>query len=278
MLSGIDHVVVLVRDLPRAMADYADLGFSVTPGGQHAGGATHNALIGFEDGSYFELIAFTDPSREQDHRWWPRLAAGEGLVDYALRADKVSAVIEEAHSRGLELGKATDGARRRPDGQQIAWRSVTSGRAVGTTALPFAIEDVTRREARVPGGDAAKHGLNVRGIAEIRIAVRDVERATRDLKAMLGGDPENMQASVAGANAEASFMTASHRLRLLQPGAATTHDGVGLSLAEHLELRGEGPYEVLLELDQGSDQQSGQLLPVTESHGVRIRIGPSRQS
>ena len=58
MLTGIDHIVILVRDLAAASAEHAKLGFTVTPGGAHRHGATHNALISFADGTYFELIAF----------------------------------------------------------------------------------------------------------------------------------------------------------------------------------------------------------------------------
>lgn len=271
MLSGIDHVVVLVRDLTRAAAGYEALGFSVTAGGEHAGGATHNALIGFDDGTYFELIAFKDPSRPHDHRWWSRLAKGEGLVDYALRADKATAVVEEARARGLELGTPTDGSRRRPDGQLIAWRSITSGRPIGTSALPFAIEDVTAREIRVPTGDTAKHRLGVSGIAEVVIAVRDVAASTRDLQAMLGREPESMQPGAEDGGAQASFKTGGHRLRLVEPGAASGDLG-GPSVAEHLESRGEGPYEVILEAEHGRTQASARLLPLAETNGARIRL------
>jgi catechol 2,3-dioxygenase-like lactoylglutathione lyase family enzyme len=271
MLSGIDHVVVLVRDLSQAIAGYKALGFSVTPGGEHGGGATHNALIGFEDGCYFELIAFKDPSKEQEHRWWPRLAAGEGLVDYALIADSVQAVADDARARGLELGAPTDGSRKRPDGQQIAWRAITSGKAVGTTALPFAIEDVTPREMRVPGGQAAGHRLGVSGIIELVIAVRDIEASTRQLRALLGREPESTKA--ADGNAEAVFNAGSQRLRLVQPGPAASHDGIGLSLAEHLASRGEGPYEVVLQETAASTSPNGDLLPIIETNGARIRIG-----
>jgi catechol 2,3-dioxygenase-like lactoylglutathione lyase family enzyme len=262
MLSGIDHVVVLVRNLAEAVAGYEALGFTVTPGGEHGGGATHNALIGFQDGTYFELIAFTEADRPQDHRWWKRLVAGEGLVDYALRADRVATVVEDARGRGLELGAATDGSRRRPDGQQLAWRSVTSGRPVGSTALPFAIEDVTPHEARVPGGDAANHRPGVRGVAELVIAVRDLEASARDLQAMLGTKP-------AIGESGAVFSTGGQRLRLVQPDAADSYDGTGLSLAEHLSSRGEGPYEVVLD----AASPSGVLLPVEQTHGARIRLG-----
>ena len=68
MLQNIDHIVIVVRDLARASADYARAGFTVTPGGEHTGGATHNALITFADGAYLELLAFKVPGKTE-HRW-----------------------------------------------------------------------------------------------------------------------------------------------------------------------------------------------------------------
>ena len=52
MIRAIDHIVILVNDLQAAIDDYAALGFSVAPGGTHADGATHNALIIFADDTY----------------------------------------------------------------------------------------------------------------------------------------------------------------------------------------------------------------------------------
>ena len=46
MSLTLDHVVILVTDLGRAIEDYASLGFTVRRGGVHAVGATHNALVG----------------------------------------------------------------------------------------------------------------------------------------------------------------------------------------------------------------------------------------
>ena len=91
-MQGIDHIVIAVRDLAAASDDYARLGFTVTPGGEHTGGATHNALISFADGAYFELIAFKEPDRPQDHKWWAKQAKGEGTVDFALRSESVTIV------------------------------------------------------------------------------------------------------------------------------------------------------------------------------------------
>jgi catechol 2,3-dioxygenase-like lactoylglutathione lyase family enzyme len=40
MITGLDHLVILVEELERAVAGYEELGFRVTPGGEHANGAT----------------------------------------------------------------------------------------------------------------------------------------------------------------------------------------------------------------------------------------------
>ena len=79
MPSMIDHIVIVDRDLDEMVRQAESLGFTVVPGGEHAGGMTHNALIAFADGSYIELIAFIDPEKRSTHRWWPRLWKGGGL-------------------------------------------------------------------------------------------------------------------------------------------------------------------------------------------------------
>ena len=73
MLTGIDHLVVVVPDLEAGIAAYEGLGFTVVRGGRHPVG-THNALMAFADGSYMELIAFYQPS--PGHRWWLSLVDG----------------------------------------------------------------------------------------------------------------------------------------------------------------------------------------------------------
>ena len=36
MLKGIDHLIIVVRDLDQAVKDYQELGFTVIPGGAPA--------------------------------------------------------------------------------------------------------------------------------------------------------------------------------------------------------------------------------------------------
>jgi catechol 2,3-dioxygenase-like lactoylglutathione lyase family enzyme len=95
MSLSLDHIVIRVHDLTRTIEDFTALGFTVQQGGTHADGVTHNALIGFADGSYIELIAFLQAAPQR--RWWNvGQRHGDGFVDYALLPSSVGAVIDAA--------------------------------------------------------------------------------------------------------------------------------------------------------------------------------------
>lgn len=57
----IDHLVLAVRDLDAARAEYARLGFTLTPVAHHPFG-TANALVQL-DGAYLELLAVEEPGK-----------------------------------------------------------------------------------------------------------------------------------------------------------------------------------------------------------------------
>ncbi|MBA3823182.1 MAG: VOC family protein, partial [Ktedonobacterales bacterium] len=145
MLTQIDHVVIVVRDLAAAMRDYAALGFTVTPGGAHAGGQTHNALVAFADGTYLELIAFIQPDQPSPHYWYPRLAEGEGIEDFCVLADDLAADAARWAAQGLAVVGPDAGGRQRPDGTELRWQTVRFTQAAGAALLPFAIADDTPR-------------------------------------------------------------------------------------------------------------------------------------
>ena len=58
-IQGIDHVVVLVRDLDRAAAAYARMGFQLTPRGFHTLGSQNHCIMFGAD--YVELLAVPKP-------------------------------------------------------------------------------------------------------------------------------------------------------------------------------------------------------------------------
>ena len=183
---SLDHVVIFVKDLNEATADFERVGFRVTPGGTHAGGLTKNALIALADGIYLELLAFTVPVTSEnlaqlegeqrtamDRRFLPRGAEGEGLGDFALGTIRLQDAIDSASGSGLLVEGPFPGRRVRPDGTEVSW-------LLGfprDPELPFLIEDTTNRDLRVPGGKATRHPNGVIGLSEIVVHVDDFDGA-----------------------------------------------------------------------------------------------------
>jgi hypothetical protein len=172
VIRGLDHVVLVVPDLAAAVAEHRERGFTVTPGGEHTGGLTHNALVGFQDGSYLELIAFHDLAAARGkHSWAPVAERGGGWADFALLSNDLRR--DAAALADLLVRPPEDGGRVRPDGLAIAWRVARL-----QPPLPFLIEDLTARELRVPGGDSAEHANGTLGIARIVLGATDPARIT----------------------------------------------------------------------------------------------------
>jgi catechol 2,3-dioxygenase-like lactoylglutathione lyase family enzyme len=259
-VQGIDHVVIAVRDLGAASDDYARLGFTVTPGGEHTGGATHNALISFADGAYFELIAFKEPDRPQEHKWWARQAKGEGTVDFALRSESVDFEGDRLKQTGIDIDGPHDGGRLRPDGQHIAWRNL--GLTVSGVPLPFMIEDVTTRDLRVPSGAAAEHELGVTGVAGLVLLVEDLDRATAPYEALLDTSGEPSDSTIPGVRRARRFTFGSQWIVLAEvdPSAG--------DLIRHIQERGAAPYETVL----ATSGANAEPLPLDRTHGARIRF------
>jgi hypothetical protein len=181
MTFALDHVVIAVNDLDRAVADYQSLGFTVYPGGVHHGGVSHNALVVFADGAYFEIIAYREAAPA--NRWWQVLTtAGEGIVDFAVLPENTERDVAAARARGLELEGPTPGGRLRLDGVRLDWQIVRPA----TTDLPFWCGDVTPRELRVPEGAIRQHPNGVTGIAGVRIVVTDLAASLARFKALVG--------------------------------------------------------------------------------------------
>lgn len=183
MLRQLDHVVLVGTDLDALVADHRRRGFVVKDGGEHAGGLSHNALVGLADGSYIELFAFHDLARARGQHVWADIAErGGGWADFALLSDDLDA---DAAKLGPLLARpATDGGRVRPDGVQLAWRSARLA-----APLPFLIQDVTARDLRVPVAPA--HSNGVKGVRSITIGARDPKKVREGYAALRAlGAPE----------------------------------------------------------------------------------------
>lgn len=252
MTLKLDHVVVAVHDLDAAIADYTDLGFQVQVGGAHPGRSTHNALVVFEDGSYFELIAWRAPAPQE--RWWQLLQRdGEGIVDFALLPADTARTVAQAAAAGLVLDGPTPGGRVRPDGQELRWETARPG----TADLPFLCGDRTPRVLRVPGGAAAQHDNGATGIASLAVAVHDVDLTLARYRALLGAAATGSAAHLPdGRGHLATVHLSGSTLVLCAPPTAA---GV---------VR-EGPYAVVLSTAGGVPPSA---IDAAQAHGARIEL------
>lgn len=260
MLTGIDHLVVLVGNLQEAVRCYEDLGFTVTPGGKHPVG-THNALIPFADGAYVELIAFAEPGRPHDHRWWPLLSTGGGLVDFALASDDLAADVAALAAHGLAFA-ARDASRVRPDGQRIVWHAADPPGAAGR--LPFLIEDVTPRSLRVPEGAARQHGCGATGVARVYVAADDLD-AEGAAYGVLPGLACSGRIHESGFGAAALAFTCGSAQIVVLPWLS-----VAPTLPENVRRRGQGVFGAALTVP---GLEPGHWLDASQTLGAMLYVG-----
>lgn len=144
-----DHLVYAVPDLGQALDDLAQrLGVRPTPGGQHPGVGTHNALLSLGSNCYLEIIA-PDPDQPRPPRPRPfRLdqRTEAKLATWAAREPHLAERIRFARANGYDPGEIVGGARDRPDGVRLAWRTTKRPEALrgevppGDGLVPFLID------------------------------------------------------------------------------------------------------------------------------------------
>jgi catechol 2,3-dioxygenase-like lactoylglutathione lyase family enzyme len=134
-ITGFDHCMILVRDLPQAAARYRDLGFILTDRGEHPafGTANHTIML---DGNYLELLTVDRVTPASAARA-EILRHAEGAYGVALATEDSLAVHQALAERGFTVDAPADFVRpvRFPDGVHDArFRSVAFPAA---PALPY---------------------------------------------------------------------------------------------------------------------------------------------
>ncbi|WP_307688822.1 VOC family protein [Variovorax ginsengisoli] len=281
----LDHVVIAVHDLERSIADYTALGFHVLRGGDHPSRVTHNALIVFADGVYFELIAFREPAPGE--RWWQLLHKhGEGIVDFALLPQDTADTVAQAAARGLILEGPLDGGRLRPDGTRLHWQTARPP----SSDLPFLCGDLTPRTLRVPEGDARLHPNGALGVASLAVGTRDLDATLARWRALLGSRSDRSDAQAESQQEDANRIgigfpvpAGDERIAVVQLGDSaivlmSPRDDTNEQsspLAQRLALRGEGPYALVLRFQDVSHSARG--LDPALTHGALLEwdVGPA---
>jgi catechol 2,3-dioxygenase-like lactoylglutathione lyase family enzyme len=157
---------------------FASLGLPADYGGPHANGVTHMALLGFEDGSYLELIAPLKPIHTSGLvSGWDKLMAGNaGACAWAIATTDIRKEVERLNTAGIRTRGPEPGGRKKPDGTQISWETASIGEGAPGANLPFMIADKTPRNLRAQASAGLK-GTGLTGIAVVVLGVTDLDSA-----------------------------------------------------------------------------------------------------
>jgi hypothetical protein len=142
-LSRVDHLVYATPNLEAAVTALEKLlGVRATPGGQHPGRGTRNALISIGPRAYIEIIG---PDPDQPPPTQPRpfgidKLSTARLVTWSANESDLAALSKRAAETGITLGALADGSRRRPDGLLLTWRYTDPRVVVFDGIVPFFID------------------------------------------------------------------------------------------------------------------------------------------
>jgi hypothetical protein len=123
-LSKVDHLVFGTPDLAVAVETIEKLvGIRATPGGQHLGEGTRNALISLGPAVYLEILG-PDPEQPKPER--PRWFGIDDLVTpmlvgWAAKGNDLPQLARNASGNGIRLGDVASGSRQTPQGVLLNW-------------------------------------------------------------------------------------------------------------------------------------------------------------
>lgn len=235
-VSGLDHVVIAVRDLAAAARTWDALGFTLSPPGRHSphlGTANHTLVF---ETDYLELLGVVAetpvnlPVREF-------LARGEGVERLALATPDAERLTASLRAHGLSPMGPLDFGRpvARPDGSHLDARFRTVHwppeiRPAGVRI--FACQQLTREAVWLP--ELQSHPNGAVGIERVEIVSASPEAAAAEFAAMSGAvaraGERGSEVTWNGGGARLLFLTP-QAFATLRPNAGSPTSGVaGLTL------------------------------------------------
>jgi catechol 2,3-dioxygenase-like lactoylglutathione lyase family enzyme len=116
LVTGLDHIIILVNDLEAAATRYRAMGFALKPGRPHDNGI-RNQHVKFEDGTELELLTAPEPKDQLTTQYRRYLAQGDGPAHLVLYAPDPDALAKRIV--GGEFGAERDGLITFPIGHRL---------------------------------------------------------------------------------------------------------------------------------------------------------------
>jgi hypothetical protein len=154
-LSRVDHVILAIDDLQKGIEELESrTGVRAEFGGAHPGRGTQNALISLGEHHYLEILAPNPKEKGGEMTGELRKLTTLTPIGWAARANDLPSTQRLLRDHGAQTGEIRPGARNRPDGTRLAWKTldITSP---ASPLLPFFIEwdhATAHPSATSPGG------------------------------------------------------------------------------------------------------------------------------
>jgi hypothetical protein len=187
---GIDHAVVMVRDLDKAAENWKRLGFTVSPRGTHSahmGSGNYTIML---DPDYIELLGVLSPT---EHNAPARafLEKGEGIERVAFTAVDSAAGAEEIRARGYTPIGPTDFERpvTMPDGSlsSAKFRTFQWPVAEAPSGMRiFACQHKTRETVWIP--ELMKHMNGAKRLKQVLLVAPEPAKEAAHLSRMIDRD------------------------------------------------------------------------------------------
>ncbi len=191
---GIDHAVVMVKDLDQAAANYKRLGFTVSPRGTHSAHmGSGNYTIMF-DPDYMELLGVLTPTEHNAPARAFLERSGEGIERVAFTAVDSAEGAEEIRDRGYPPIGPTDFERpvTMPNGTISAAKFRTfqwpTAEAPGGVRI-FACQHKTRETVWIP--ELMQHANGAKRLKQVVIVSPEPDKDAAHLSKMIDRDVRN---------------------------------------------------------------------------------------
>src|SRR5688500_18572338 len=139
-----DHLLLGAADLDRGI-DWVEktTGVRAVVGGVHPGRGTRNALVSLGGRQYLEIIA-PDPAQPPENLSMNlRPLAQPRLIGWAAAASDIDGLANRIRAAGHQVFGPSDGARKKPDGGVLKWRTLGIPSALSNgdvDPIPFFIQ------------------------------------------------------------------------------------------------------------------------------------------
>src|SRR5580658_5957846 len=174
VMLELDHAVICGSNLDSLRQAFTDVGLTPDLGGAHGSGLTEMAILGFDDGSYIELLAPVKPGATAGSEWAKFTAEDAITCAWAVGTNVLLQEVDRLKKAGIPVSAPERGSRKRPDGMSIEWMTADVGSSTPGAMLPFIIEDQTPRAWRVQTS-ASVQGAPVSGVENVVLGVHNLE-------------------------------------------------------------------------------------------------------